>query len=1081
MPILKHIGVAILRMPLLPPSVLDGAIGYGSDVPSTDNAFDTQLITHVANLRRVLRSSPLADAIEVAAPQFAERLSRFLETKNDDLCNVASLLESPLPPALRYAIRASYRCTPFGLFAAVGQVRIGDASFFIRREASLTPKATIDYEALWRVRRELESNSALARKLLYRRNTSLYRLADEWRYAELRVSGIGYEYVLCKATSDEFLEAVLASSSGLRSVEELVAAIRSVDEDVSPDEAFEYIFQLVRSQLLISSLELPVAGTDPELHILETLRRHPIDDPVIDRLTNAVAACARTEACESETIGPALASLDKAVAKLDSRSKPGRRYQVDLGLHNINASLDARLVSSITGAVEAMNQWGRPLDAGLDDFRERFTKRYENRLIPLVTVLDEDVGIGFASSMGEPSALLEKVPLQMRRDSGRVPLGALSHLERLVLSRLAEGEKAICISLPSKTAAADAGLSATLGVMASLVRVPEIERVTAYVGGVFAPSAGILISRFAHLSPALRQMLENLVNAEADLEPHADLAEIVHLPAGRVGNVLRRPAGRATELEFLGSSSSTDCRKLNLADLLVTVRGGEIILYDRRTGRRVLPRLTSAHNFSWVKNLATYRFLGALQQQGLRTSSFAWPAFLSDALHLPRVLLGDIIIARRCWRLSSSEIASLDKASAAAQWRACLQLFERRGIPQKCVFEDGDNSLVIDIRSPLAVTSLFQVIRWRQSVQLHEYFEPGLLDPTTGESIPNEVVIPLVRRVPIARSASEGAGRAQTPEAKAFPVDGWLFVKMYCGTAMIDRLLSEQIAPLRDDLRRLFGLETWFFVRYRDPEPHLRLRFKLPRDPETLKKGLMHLLAWCKEVVELGLAWDCQLVPYEPETLRYGGREAMLASEFVFRDASDLVLDGLRRIRYSQDRGNARWLFACKAVDVLLSAFRLSLSDKANLMRKAAGTWSGLFQESKNTKKAFADLYRKNRAVVEAILSGDLGTLPEDVAQLVQMSEKQTAALAESCLVLSKALTTCSEEETSEVQLSHLHMLMNRVFRDDVNSNEYVLYELLARAYYSLSVRSASRKAGSADGMRGATIGIDAKRAFARK
>ncbi len=46
-------------------------------------------------------------------------------------------------------------------------------------------------------------------------------------------------------------------------------------------------------------------------------------------------------------------------------------------------------------------------------------------------------------------------------------------------------------------------------------------------------------------------------------------------------------------------------------DLHVSVQGDRIILRSARLGRRVLPRLTSAHNYEMSQGL--YSFLGNLQ------------------------------------------------------------------------------------------------------------------------------------------------------------------------------------------------------------------------------------------------------------------------------------------------------------------------------------------------------------------------------------------------------------------------------------------------------------------------------------
>src|SRR5262249_56976435 len=59
--------------------------------------------------------------------------------------------------------------------------------------------------------------------------------------------------------------------------------------------------------------------------------------------------------------------------------------------------------------------------------------------------------------------------------------------------------------------------------------------------GVAGPSGARLLGRFCHADPALRRFVETHLRAEESLHPKAIFAEIVHLPEGRMGNILARP------------------------------------------------------------------------------------------------------------------------------------------------------------------------------------------------------------------------------------------------------------------------------------------------------------------------------------------------------------------------------------------------------------------------------------------------------------------------------------------------------------------------------------------------------------
>jgi hypothetical protein len=132
--------------------------------------------------------------------------------------------------------------------------------------------------------------------------------------------------------------------------------------------------------------------------------------------------------------------------------------------------------------------------------------------------------------------------------------------------------------------------------------------------GASGPSGARLLGRFCHADAELRQLVQQHVQAEEALQPEAVFAEIVHLPEGRLGNILARPVLRSYEIPYLGTAGVPADRQIPVTDLRVRVEGGRIVLRSARLNRRVLPRLTSAHNFHAGRGI--YRFLCALQSQG---------------------------------------------------------------------------------------------------------------------------------------------------------------------------------------------------------------------------------------------------------------------------------------------------------------------------------------------------------------------------------------------------------------------------------------------------------------------------------
>jgi thiopeptide-type bacteriocin biosynthesis protein len=122
----------------------------------------------------------------------------------------------------------------------------------------------------------------------------------------------------------------------------------------------------------------------------------------------------------------------------------------------------------------------------------------------------------------------------------------------------------------------------------------------------------------------------------------------------------------------------------------------------------------------------------------------------------------------------------------------------------------------------------------------------------------------------------------------------------------VDRLLVAAVAPRVDRLLASGRIERFFFVRYADPESHLRLR--LQPAPGTTRE---ELAAEVREMVEAfadshGTEAPPRLwwVDYVPENQRYGGQAGVRVAERHFALSSRLALEILSQ---TQGKVSLRW------------------------------------------------------------------------------------------------------------------------------------------------------------------------------
>ena len=145
--------------------------------------------------------------------------------------------------------------------------------------------------------------------------------------------------------------------------------------------------------------------------------------------------------------------------------------------------------------------------------------------------------------------------------------------------------------------------------------------------------------------------------------------------------------------------------RLTMADILVSVRDGQVILRSQDFDVELLPRLTSAHN-PRIQSTGIYRFLTALQyQRTCRSLCWSWGP-LSQAPHLPQVRYQRAILSPETWTVMGPEVRGLFQLRGADYFMRFQEWWRRRALPRIAAVVEGDNRLAIDSSNPLSARGL---------------------------------------------------------------------------------------------------------------------------------------------------------------------------------------------------------------------------------------------------------------------------------------------------------------------------------------------------------------------------------------
>ena len=271
------------------------------------------------------------------------------------------------------------------------------------------------------------------------------------------------------------------------------------------------------------------------------------------------------------------------------------------------------------------------------------------------------------------------------------------------------------------------------------------------------------------------------------------------------------------------------------------------------------------------------------------------------------------------------------------------------------------------------------------------------------------------------------------------PGDEWLYYKIYCGVKMIDFILTDLIKPITEELLKQKLIDEWFFIRYSDPDSHLRVRFHISKT-ENLARVILGMNEKLSFYLESNQVWDIQLLSYQRELERYGSNTIEDAESYFFYD-SELVLNGIK----NSNDDESRFLNILKLVENSLTLFNYDNERRLSFLNKMQLQFKSEFSVNKTVKKELSNKYRELQS--QLFENDNYNDSPLTIYKHLQI-------IVDRLLMLEK-------ENKLEISLENLlasfiHMTINRGFRSKQRLYEMMIYDFLYKKNNSKFARNGS-------------------------
>lgn len=956
----------------------------------------------------------------------------------------------------KYYCRMRTRCTPFGLFAGCSVISWGDQSQVTVKALERHNRFDMTFQCA--LAKYISQNETLRFKINYFTNNSVFFYENEIRYFEYQHENKGRRYQISTLPISSHLTKILDHTKSGARIETLHKIL--IDSGATSEESINYVNALIDSQVIVSELEPAITDVHNMSSLISRVEKINLENECkeISRITIQIRLALKKINDLAKNSSNNVKKYLEIISLLKETKAPieeSTLFQTDLFRKTTeDSSLDSSIKEKLLNALKLLDKiTPKKTRNPIAQFVQEYEALYGDLEMPLLKVLDPELGIPYGKRVVRENPLIDGLDFSaITRTNDTI---TVDRTTKILTQKLIEFNQRKYNILQisdvdfSDTENQSKTLPSTLSVVFTVI---DSNTNKLYLRNCGGPSAVNPISRFADCDDSIRKIAGELAQSENNSYPNSIVAEIVHIPDDRIGNVLIHPVLRDYEIPISSRSAVRDSHQIKLQDLYIKIYDGKFILRSKKLNAIIIPRMSTAYNFN-LDCHPILRFLCDLQTQGLdkQDLSFDWGTLAFLFKHTPRVEFENVILDVETWHLEYRDFELLINASNEEISHKIVLWRETWRLPEMVYFSDGDNDLLINFNDSLSINVFLGLIRKRNNIKLCEAL---FLD--TNSVVRDDKNHPYTNEF-IAFLHQESTNKIQEyhPNENNSPNinpkisigDNWFSYHLYCSPVVADKLLIEVIHPLVNKMLFDNTISGWFFIRYYDPDFHLRIRLK-PCDTDNISTIIDEVLKGCRKGLSVRVISKISIQTYIRELERYPWIEE---SERLFEIDSRATIEALAIIRKYGD-ANLKWLYVLKGIDSLFSAFSFDMTKKQRLIQFL---FDGFFKEhngDKALKKHLNQRYGNLKYLIFHFF--DLNTTSAGGTSMLRLLRTKEKEVSEVVMEINSFEKKDNDSTRIEMMVSsYIHMMCNRAFENQPRTNELVIYHLLNKYYTSQLAR----------------------------
>lgn len=437
------------------------------------------------------------------------------------------------------------------------------------------------------------------------------------------------------------------------------------------------------------------------------------------------------------------------------------------------------------------------------------------------------------------------------------------------------------------------------------------------------------------------------------------------------------------------------------------------------------------------------RFLYDVSLEGKKIwFNFPWDTIYNDYPFIPKIEYKNFVISPQKWVLN--KIINKKRKLDFREFRYHFEKFiSDYNVPKYVYLTFADNRILINTTNEFCIRILHHEYNNRLGNIILCSFEEAnynIVNDLAEEEYICELVIPLVKikkennEVYLKNKKSNSVSSIAETRLK-LPFEDWMYLKLYGINSSAEDLIAFHISEYSRDKLTKGEIEKYFFMRYADPEPHIRLRFN------STEKKLLNMYPdikkWLRSLIEKGLLSHFTIDTYEKEIERYGGTKLINYAETLFCFDS-IVVEDILRLKRLKSINFSDEVIGMISIIHYMEQFGLDFESQLHFLQQQVN------------KSDYRDDFKQNRSYYMNVCNTDNnweGLRGTDEGELLlNILNQRNTIIKDYVSEISKGLETSSELSILD---SVIHLHCNRLFGID-RDFENKVRTLVSHTLYAL-------------------------------